>query len=251
MKLDWLFARPISHRGLHDASRGIIENSFAAADAAIASGCAIECDVQMSADGEAFVFHDETLDRLTDATGLIGDATAADLARVRLAGAAGDANIPSLSAFLERVGRRVPVIVEIKSRFDGDMRLAQRAARIAAEYAGAAALKSFDPSVVAHLRRSGGCADVPLGVVTESSFDPAEWGFLSPSMRQSMACLLHWLETRPDFLSHGVNGLPNAAVHLARSELSVPVMTWTVRTPAQWDIARRYADQAVFEGPLP
>jgi glycerophosphoryl diester phosphodiesterase len=65
----WLTARPIAHRGLHDRARGVIENSLAAADAAVAGAYAIECDVQISRDGEAIVFHDETLERLTTAQG--------------------------------------------------------------------------------------------------------------------------------------------------------------------------------------
>ena len=65
----WLVERPIAHRGLHDAAKGVIENTLRAAEAAIAGGFAIECDIQLSSDGEAIVFHDETLDRLTDASG--------------------------------------------------------------------------------------------------------------------------------------------------------------------------------------
>ena len=65
----WLTERPIAHRGLHDAASGVIENTLQAAEAAIAGGFAIECDIRISADGEVFVFHDDTLDRLTDATG--------------------------------------------------------------------------------------------------------------------------------------------------------------------------------------
>ena len=60
----WLTARPIAHRGLHDRDGGIIENTLSAAEAAITHGFAIECDVQDTADGEALVFHDKTLDRL-------------------------------------------------------------------------------------------------------------------------------------------------------------------------------------------
>ena len=48
---DWLTARPIAHRGLHDRSRGIIENSRSAFEAAVAQGYGIECDVQLSSDG--------------------------------------------------------------------------------------------------------------------------------------------------------------------------------------------------------
>ena len=34
--LEWLTARPIAHRGLHDAAKGIIENTASAFSAAIA-----------------------------------------------------------------------------------------------------------------------------------------------------------------------------------------------------------------------
>ena len=57
---DWLTARPIAHRGLHDCGAGrAVENSVSAARAAIAQAFAIECDVQLSKDGEAIVFHEE------------------------------------------------------------------------------------------------------------------------------------------------------------------------------------------------
>ena len=59
-----LFDRPIAHRGLHDRSRGIIENSRSAFEAAIAHGYAIECDVQLSSDGVPFIFRDDTLERM-------------------------------------------------------------------------------------------------------------------------------------------------------------------------------------------
>jgi glycerophosphoryl diester phosphodiesterase len=65
----WLTERPIAHRGLHDRAAGILENTLSAADAAIARRFPIECDVQLSADGEAMVFHDHTLDRLTTERG--------------------------------------------------------------------------------------------------------------------------------------------------------------------------------------
>nr|WP_309081750.1 glycerophosphodiester phosphodiesterase family protein [Zhihengliuella sp.] len=46
----------------------------------------LETDVRTTADGHLVVFHDETLDRLTGATGRIGDRTLAELAAVRVAG---------------------------------------------------------------------------------------------------------------------------------------------------------------------
>ena len=69
--LGWLVARPIAHRGLHDIAAGVIENSASAAEAAIAGNFGIECDVQLSADGQAVVFHDFVLDRLTGEKGRV------------------------------------------------------------------------------------------------------------------------------------------------------------------------------------
>ena len=63
---DWLTARPVAHRGLHDRARGIIENMPSAFQAAIAGNFAIELDVQLTADGEAMVHHDDALGRLNE-----------------------------------------------------------------------------------------------------------------------------------------------------------------------------------------
>src|SRR5215210_7272395 len=80
--LDWLVARPVAHRGLHDVRNGIIENTPSAFAAAVAANYAIECDLQVSADGEAMVHHDDTLGRLTDGSGRLDASTAADLQHV-------------------------------------------------------------------------------------------------------------------------------------------------------------------------
>ena len=66
-ELDWLTRRPIAHRGLHDDARGIIENMSGAINAAVASGFSIEVDLQLTADGEAVVHHDDNLGRLNEA----------------------------------------------------------------------------------------------------------------------------------------------------------------------------------------
>src|SRR3954464_1510972 len=80
--LDWLTARPIAHRGLHDAAAGVIENTTSAFQAALDGGYGIECDVQITADGEAMVHHDGALGRLTDGSGALDSMTAAELKRV-------------------------------------------------------------------------------------------------------------------------------------------------------------------------
>src|SRR3989304_763460 len=80
--LDWLTARPIAHRGLHDASAGVIENTASAFNAAIAGGYGIETDLQISGDGEAMVHHDDAFGRLTEGTGALAGMTAAEIKTV-------------------------------------------------------------------------------------------------------------------------------------------------------------------------
>src|SRR5882757_3591000 len=80
---DWLTRRPVAHRGLHDAARGVIENMPAAAQAAVAGNFAIECDIQLTADGEAMVHHDDALGRLTEGSGALLGMTAAELKAVK------------------------------------------------------------------------------------------------------------------------------------------------------------------------
>ena len=247
----WLTARPIAHRGLHDCGRGaIIENSPSAAKAAMACGYAIECDVQMSGDGEAMVFHDFKLERLTERSGRVDGLLARELQETRLRG--GDA-IATLPEFLALIGGATPLVCEIKSRFDGDMRLAERVAACAAAYYGPLCIESFDPQVMAYLRANRShlqIEHVPLGMVAQADYDGenCEWSHLGPDAKRALAQFLHFEQTRPDFLSYGLRNLPHAVPHLCRVGLGMPVTIWTVRTQEQRAMALRHGDQIVFEG---
>ncbi len=244
MSFPWLVERPIAHRGLHDAGRP--ENSLAAARAAIAAGCAIECDIQRSADGEAVVFHDDDLLRLTGAAGRIGDLPLGALRGLEL-GESGE-RIPTLAELLGLIAGQTPLICEIKSGFDGDVRLAARAVEIAAGYEGPLAFKSFDPDIIAYLRASG--SPRPLGIVAEADYDDPYFAALSPAQKRDGRAFLHIGRTAPDFVSFRVDDLPHAIPTLMRALAAKPVMAWTVRRPEQWAAARLYADQAVFEGEI-
>ncbi len=159
-QLHTVLARPIAHRGLHDRAAGRVENSLEAADAALAAGYGIECDVRLTRDGEAVVFHDETLDRLTSASGRVDAWNSAALAELVLRDGGA---IPTLARFLDRVDGRVPLVVEIKSDGDGAAALVSRVTALVAGYGGAIALKSFDATIVALCREFK--ATCPLGLV--------------------------------------------------------------------------------------
>ncbi|MCC0807273.1 glycerophosphodiester phosphodiesterase [Methylobacterium sp. W2] len=240
----WLTATPIAHRGLHDRAAGIPENTLAAAKAAIAGGYAIECDVQLSADGEAMVFHDEALGRLTGAVALVAETRTDALRSLAVAGS--PETIPTLPEYLAAIAGRVPLVVEVKSRFSGDLRLVERVAAIVSIYDGPVAVKSFDPALIEAL--AGLAPDVPRGIVGETTQDDPAYALMPESLRRSLSDLLHLEASRPDFLSWRVDDLPCAATYLCRHLGRIPLMTWTVRNPDQRRRAREHADQMVFEG---
>jgi glycerophosphoryl diester phosphodiesterase len=247
--LQALIVRPVAHRGLHDAARDVIENTASAVAAAVVHGFGVEVDVQISSDGEAMVHHDDALGRLTEGSSPLAALTAAELARVPFRGTAD--RMMTLGDLLDLVAGRVALVIEIKSRFDGDIRLARRCIEVLASYRGPCGLMSFDPAVVGALR--AGAPRLPRGIVAERRFKTpgaAGWTLAARVHTFTLAHLLHAPRTRPDFLAYRVDDLPVPATRLARA-LGRPVLTWTVRTNAQREHAARWADQIIFEGFLP
>ena len=242
---EWLIARPVAHRGLHDAAAGIVENTPSAFAAAIAGGYAIECDIQISADGEAMVFHDQTLERLTDGSGRVDAMPAAELKRVPFRNS-GDRMI-TLRELCDLVADRTGLLVEIKSRFDGDLRLVTRAADVLAGYAGRVALMSFDPAPIAALRTLA--PRLPRGIVAERRYTHAEWSPLPARTKRALRVFPPRL-AQPSAIHRLLGQGPAVGdpARLARTVLRLPLLTWTVRTDVDRERAARYADQMIFEG---
>jgi glycerophosphoryl diester phosphodiesterase len=241
---DWLTARPIAHRGLHDPATGIIENSASAASAAVAGNYGIETDLQIAGDGEAMVFHDDTLDRLTAGAGPVASVTAAALKQVRYRGS--DDTILTLGDLCDLVGGRTPLVIELKSRFDGDIRLVRRTVEVLRGYRGPVAVMSFDPDPIAALRELA--PQIARGIVAERYYRHPDWKMLTPARKRQLAFLLHALRSRPQFLAYNVNDLPSLPSGVARTVFGLPLLTWTVRSDANLARARRHADQIIFEG---
>ena len=244
--LGWLTERPIAHRGLHDATNGIVENSRSAVAAAIEHGYAIEVDLQLTRDGQAVVFHDETLDRLTPESGPVVERTLAELTAIRYR--EGSDTITPLEGLLEQVGGTVPLIIELKTLWDGGDRLERCVVAALGSYKGRAAVMSFDPHAITTIRRIA--PELVRGIVACGFDDADHWPMLSPWQRFYLRHLLHWNKTKPDFISYDQTRLSGPAPRLARA-LGCPMITWTVRTEAEHARAARWADQITFENFLP
>lgn len=233
-RIDWIDKHTYAHRGLHGP--GAPENSLAAFAAAAERGLGIELDVLLSSDGQAMVFHDWELDRLTAEKGPVARRTAAQLAEIRLMDTG--EGIPALRQVLDTVAGRVPILIEVKSR--AGMRVGRVCAtvrRLLEGYLGDHAVISFDPRVGRWFRRHS--PRTTRGLTFTHENDRA----LTGSLRRHL-----WLwQAKPDFLPYDIRDLPNAFASAQRRR-GLPIVSWTVDTPALWQRSESFADAAIVEG---
>ena len=237
---------PIAHRALHDAGRGRVENSRAAIEAAMASGYAIEMDLQLSRDHQAMVFHDYHLDRLTGETGPVLVRDAAELTGIELGD--GEDGIPTFAEALELVAGRVPLLIELKDQHGSlgvtNGALEQAVARALRRYTGPCAVMSFNPNMVAELARL--VPDVPRGLVT-SEFEGSYWAHLPEEVGLRLRDIPDAARVGASFISHHAPDLGRARVQELRAG-GMPVFCWTIRSEAQEREARLMSDNITFEG---
>jgi glycerophosphoryl diester phosphodiesterase len=239
------FVRPIAHRGLHDAARGVIENSAPAFMAAIAGGYGIECDLQPASDGTAMVLHDRALRRLVEAPGATTDHTPEALAALRYRGDP-DARILRLADLLALVAGRVPLLIEVKSDWSApDPRFIRSIAHELAAYRGPAAIMSFDPAVVAALKPL--LPGMPRGIV--SGVYTPDWsdGKLDEARAWRLTNLIESGPAEPGFFAYHVKALPTPVTRFLREGLRIPLFAWTVRTAEDLAAAKAWADAPIFE----
>ena len=239
---------PLAHRALHDVSNGRPENSRAAIRAAIDAGFGIEIDLQLSADGQAMVFHDYALDRLTREKGAVRLRSSAELSAIPLIG--GDETIPTLSEVLDLVAGQVPLLVEFKDQ-DGGMGpnvgpLEAAAAGPLSAYDGPLAVMSFNPHSVRELGRL--LPQVPRGLTT-SAYRPEDWPLPAKTCDR--------LREIPDYADSGACFISHEADDLSRPRVAklkdsgAQVLCWTIRSETQETAARSVAQNITFEGYLP
>jgi glycerophosphoryl diester phosphodiesterase len=232
---------PVAHRGLWTPD-GAPENSLAAFQAACSHGYGIELDVQLTADGEAVVFHDERLERMTGREGRLRDHTAAELGAMALNGT--DETIPTLADTLTMIGHRAMVFIELKTPFGEVGPLEKRVTDVLVDHNGPTAVIGFNP--YSHAWFADHHPQILRGLDSYSWNDESARK-LAPEMRKSLAALEQVELARPDFLALGLDMLPNARADLYRAK-GMPIVAWTVRSPDQWEGVKDHCDNLIFEG---
>jgi glycerophosphoryl diester phosphodiesterase len=230
--LSWLTARPIAHRGYHDLNKLRWENTLSAFQAAIDRNYAIECDVHLSADGVPIVFHDDELKRLAGVEGFIYDKTAAELSTLRIGGT--DEHPPTLAELLQLTAGRVPLVIELKGIEGKDDGLVGKVGEQLQAYDGQAAIMSFDHWLIRQFAQQA--PGVPAGLTA--------CGKEEADLEAHFSMLAHGI----DFVSYGVDDLPNRFISFVRERLAMQVITWTVRNEKAKAATFAHADQMTFEG---
>jgi len=232
--IDWLFERPIAHRGLHDGGTHP-ENSLAAFEAAAQAGYAIELDVRLSHDGRVMVFHDALLDRLTPERGNMAERDEAELTTIALMGTS--ETIPLFVDVLEKVDGRVPLLIEIKNENPFAGLLEQAVCDWLADYDGDAAVQSFNPASIHAVD------EVAPELARGFLFSPHSHALPWPVALDALSHLQR--APRIDFGGCDVRGLPYDPVPALHG--SLPLLGWTVVSTEAEREARQWVGNVIFE----
>ena len=143
----------IGHRGCADQAP---ENTLLAIREAARRLPAVEVDVRRCGSGELVVFHDETLERVTDADARVSETPWPDLRELTVLES--KEPIPRLETVLQAVPDETTVQLELK-----EQGIAADAVQLAMAADVDARISSFDPEALAELRAN--CLEVPNGLL--------------------------------------------------------------------------------------
>ncbi|MHB1341906.1 MAG: glycerophosphodiester phosphodiesterase family protein [Coriobacteriia bacterium] len=233
----WITERAIAHRGEWTDGPEAPENSLAAFDAAASHGYAVELDVQSSSDGVTVILHDEELETMTGASGLVSDTTLAELQELRLLG--GEETIPTLKEALDLIDGRVPVFVEIKNPGDVGELEDDVAAQLTA-YSGEACVMSFNPYSLARVAASA--PEIPRGQLS-SRFEGEDLAWYEKFLLRNL--LMNWT-SKPDFVAYDLAELPSRTTTLQRLR-GRPLLGWTAETQAERTAAEAICDAVICD----
>lgn len=242
-----LLVTDYAHRGLHDDS--VPENSLAAYSNAIDSGYGIEIDVQLSSNGEIFVFHDSTATRMCGVDKKISEMTAEEIKSLSLLNS--DEHIPTLAEVLSLVDGKVPLLIEIKY-YAQTKKLCELLAEALDVYYGSFAIQSFDPRILRYFKKyRPRFARGQLVAKKPKRAERKETEAQNPFISFLLNHLLLNVLSRPDFISIQNNHTRELGFVLATEVFKAKAFIWTVRTKKQYNFFKRQGYFCIFENIRP
>jgi len=212
-----------AHRGLTYTGNAVTfdENTIPAFAAALAAGADfLELDVQATKDGVPVVFHDDSLDRVSEQTGLVADKTWPELQKIKL-----------------NLGGTIPTLDEVLEKFPN--------AKINIDVKSEAAIPGIASAVVTHSatsrvlltsfsekRRAKALLNIP-GTATS----PSAWLMLKIRLGQLLGFGIGRLLSGVDILqipvSYGILRLDSPRFIRSVKRHDVEVIYWTINNPQE------------------
>ena len=236
-----------AHRGLHNADKGVPENSMTAFRLAVEGGFGAELDVHLMADGNLAVVHDSDLTRVCGKPGIIEELMEEDLIKYPLMGT--EELIPLFQEVLELFEGRTPLIIELKVEGGNANALTDAVMAMLEAWDGVYCLESFHPSVLLRLKER--YPWVLRGQLSQNFLKGSEVHGLSLPARFALTNLLTTALTRPDFVAYKWQDRGNPSLRLMRALYGVHEVGWTVRDRAAMDALDREGVPSIFEGFVP
>ncbi len=237
--ISWLNEINIAHRGLHDISKGIPENSIIAFDNAIRNNVAIELDVHVIKDGNIIVFHDDNLIRCCNLNKKIKDCTLEDIKKVKLFNT--DYKIPLLEDTLSYIDGKVPLIIEIKTDMPYYI-VCPKIVKLLKTYKGTFAIKSFDPLIVYWFKKYYNY--ITRGMLISNFNKEKKFKIIKKLLISSMIFVPL---CKPDYLSVQLQMLKSKKIKQIKKKKNLPVLGWTFKTKIDRINYESYCDSWIFE----
>ena len=233
-------SRMFAHRGLHNITEGIPENSMPAFRAAIENGYGIELDLHITSDGQIVVFHDDTLNRMCGITGTIEHMSYTELRGLCLKGT--PEHIPLFKDVLTLVDGKVPLLIEFKLPTKSAS-VCEKAYEYLKNYEGEYLVQSFNTMGVRwfklhapHVLRG----QLASRLTKENGSEP--W-----ILKFAVQNLLCNFVGRPDFISYKLTDLPQLSVSILQHILHTPIAVWTLNTEKKLHTGIKKYDMQIFE----
>ena len=227
--------RYFAHRGLYSEDQSVPENSLPAFEAACLKGYGIELDVQLSRDSRVVVFHDDDLERACGIKSRVDAFDLDELEKMPLFGTG--ERIPLFTEVLETVGKRVPLIVELKTG-PRKAELCEKTLSILREYGGEACVESFDPLIVSWFRKHA--PEMLRGQLSQQAGAFRYLGINSVLSFVLANLMLNFL-ARPEFVAYRI-GNKNLSLRL-NERFGVMKVAWTANRNSDG----KGSDAVIFE----
>lgn len=234
----------IAHRGLFN-NTDVPENSLLAFKKAVENNYGIELDVQLTTDNKLVVFHDVSLERMTNINKNLTDCSYEELQQYNLLNT--NEKIPLFKDVLALLNPNTPLVVEIKpeGRYIETTKLAVEMLR---EYKGLYNMESFNPMVVKYLKENE-----PQIIRGQLSYDSLrdKNSKVNPIAKFIATNLLLNFLTRPDYIAYDCESTYNLSFKIISKLLHGECVAWTIKSQKQLEEMKKYYQCFIFDSFIP